>query len=186
EADELEADEDAGAEGPEPDELEVSSEDSAEDEGFDDFAAAVEEDIASADGGVDLDQRFDEPAEPSEPEDDSTASDASYEDEEQGEIEIELDDIDGIDDFEDYQEPAVADESLPPDQTTQPEADHPAEQSAASISDLPDDLKQEIRSVLSYMDQLLEALPDDKIEEFAHSEHFEVYKRLFEELGLET
>ena len=55
-----------------------------------------------------------------------------------------------------------------------------------SIADLPSDLKQEIRSVLSYMDQLLEALPDDKIEEFAHSEHFEVYKRLFDELGLET
>lgn len=56
----------------------------------------------------------------------------------------------------------------------------------SSIAELPDDLKNEIRSVLSYMDQLLEALPDDKIEEFAQSEHFEVYKRLFEELGLET
>lgn len=56
----------------------------------------------------------------------------------------------------------------------------------SSISDLPEDLKQEIRSVLSYMDHLLEALPDDKIEEFAKSEHFDVYKRLFEELGLET
>ena len=55
-----------------------------------------------------------------------------------------------------------------------------------SISDLPSQVKNEIRSVLSYMDQLLEALPDDKIEEFAQSEHFEVYKRLFEELGLET
>ncbi len=46
-------------------------------------------------------------------------------------------------------------------------------------------LRSEIRSVLAYMDQLLEALPEDKIEEFAKSEHFEVYKRLFEELGLE-
>ncbi len=52
-------------------------------------------------------------------------------------------------------------------------------------ADLPADLKGEIRAVLSYMDQLLEALPEDKIEEFARSEHFEVYKRLFEELGLE-
>lgn len=56
---------------------------------------------------------------------------------------------------------------------------------AAAESSLPADLKGEIRSVLSYMDQLLEALPEDKIEEFARSEHFEVYKRLFEELGLE-
>jgi pilus assembly protein FimV len=45
-------------------------------------------------------------------------------------------------------------------------------------------LKNEIKSVLAYMDKLLEALPEEKIEEFARSEHFEVYKRLFEELGL--
>jgi pilus assembly protein FimV len=63
------------------------------------------------------------------------------------------------------------------------EIDVPEE--ATSESSLPADLKGEIRSVLSYMDQLLEALPEDKIEEFARSEHFEVYKRLFEELGLE-
>ena len=31
----------------------------------------------------------------------------------------------------------------------------------------------------------LDALPEDKIEEFAQSEHFGVYKKLFEELGLE-
>ena len=34
------------------------------------------------------------------------------------------------------------------------------------------------------MDQLLESLPEDKIKEFAQSEHFEVYKKLFDELGL--
>ena len=45
-------------------------------------------------------------------------------------------------------------------------------------------LKEEIRTVLSYMDKLLENLPDEKIKEFADSEHFEVYKKLFEELGL--
>ncbi|WP_304224867.1 hypothetical protein [Gracilinema caldarium] len=46
------------------------------------------------------------------------------------------------------------------------------------------DLTQEIRAVLSYMDQLLESLPEEKIEEFAKSEYFETYKKLFEELGL--
>ncbi len=51
---------------------------------------------------------------------------------------------------------------------------------------LPSDLRDEIRSVLKYMDQLLESLPEEKIEEFARSEHFDVYKRLFEELGLES
>jgi pilus assembly protein FimV len=34
------------------------------------------------------------------------------------------------------------------------------------------------------MDNLLDALPDEKIQEFAESEHFEVYKKLFEDLGL--
>ena len=65
------------------------------------------------------------------------------------------------------------------------EMDVPEAEETVAESALPPDLKTEIRSVLSYMDQLLEALPEDKIEEFARSEHFEVYKRLFEELGLE-
>jgi hypothetical protein len=45
-------------------------------------------------------------------------------------------------------------------------------------------LKAEVASILSYLDKLLDSLPEDKIEEFAHSEYFETYKRLFEELGL--
>ncbi|MDR0447815.1 MAG: hypothetical protein LBH07_04020 [Treponema sp.] len=49
---------------------------------------------------------------------------------------------------------------------------------------IPPDLKQELRTVLAYMDQLLESLPEDKIEEFAKSEYFDTYKKLFEELGL--
>jgi len=57
---------------------------------------------------------------------------------------------------------------------------------AAGTEEIPDDLKTEIKSILKYMDQLLEALPEDKIEEFARSEYFEVYKKLFDELGLTT
>ena len=34
------------------------------------------------------------------------------------------------------------------------------------------------------MDQLLDNLPEEKIAEFARSEHFELYKKLFVELGL--
>jgi len=56
--------------------------------------------------------------------------------------------------------------------------------SRTGIASLPVELKNEIKSVLSYMDQLLESLPEEKIEEFARSEHFEVYKKLFEELGI--
>jgi hypothetical protein len=52
------------------------------------------------------------------------------------------------------------------------------------VSTIPSDIKLELRSVLSYMDQLLESLPENKIEEFAKSEYFDTYKKLFEDLGL--
>jgi hypothetical protein len=61
----------------------------------------------------------------------------------------------------------------------------PAKPAAAAAAEDPSDkLKSDIRSVLSYLDRLLESLPEEKIEEFAHSEHFDTYKKLFEELGL--
>ncbi len=46
------------------------------------------------------------------------------------------------------------------------------------------EVQKDIKSVLAYMDQLLESLPESKIEEFAKSEHFETYKKLFNELGI--
>jgi hypothetical protein len=55
---------------------------------------------------------------------------------------------------------------------------------AGTSEELPEDLREDVKSVLSYLDQLLEALPEDKIKQFAQSEYFGVYKRLFEELGL--
>ena len=55
---------------------------------------------------------------------------------------------------------------------------------SADTTTISKDLKTEIVSVLSYMDQLLENLPEDKITEFAKSEHFVTYKKLFDELGL--
>ncbi|MDR2101838.1 MAG: hypothetical protein LBP43_04640, partial [Treponema sp.] len=51
-------------------------------------------------------------------------------------------------------------------------------------SAIPSNLQQELKTVLSYMDQLLESLPEEKIEEFAKSEYFDTYKKLFKELGL--
>lgn len=45
-------------------------------------------------------------------------------------------------------------------------------------------LTKEIKSVLAYMDQLLESLPDNKIKEFAESEYFDKYNRIFDELGI--
>jgi hypothetical protein len=55
---------------------------------------------------------------------------------------------------------------------------------AKEISGIPRHLKHELKTVLSYMDQLLEALPDEKIEEFARSEYYDTYKKLFKELGI--
>ncbi|MDR2588133.1 MAG: hypothetical protein LBC67_01780 [Spirochaetales bacterium] len=55
----------------------------------------------------------------------------------------------------------------------------------AAETEISDNITDEIKSVLKYMDQLLEDLPEDKIQEFTHSEHFDVYRRLFKELGLE-
>ncbi|MDR0642652.1 MAG: hypothetical protein LBG07_09360, partial [Treponema sp.] len=52
------------------------------------------------------------------------------------------------------------------------------------LSTLPGNFKSELKQVLSYMDQLLESLPEEKIEEFAKSEYFDTYKKLFKELGL--
>jgi hypothetical protein len=55
---------------------------------------------------------------------------------------------------------------------------------AEETFDIPEGLKHELKTVLSYMDQLLESLPEEKIEEFAKSEYFDSYKKLFKELGL--
>lgn len=49
---------------------------------------------------------------------------------------------------------------------------------------VPDKLKQDVKSVLLYLDQLLASLPEEKIEEFASSEYYDTYKKLFEDLGL--
>jgi hypothetical protein len=46
------------------------------------------------------------------------------------------------------------------------------------------DLKEQVKSVLVYMDQLLENLPEEKIKEFTRSEQYAIYKNLFEELGI--
>ena len=89
-----------------------------------------------------------------------------------------------------FEEPQIEtkQESFP---TAKEEVSSPAEsiseettESNAEDRTLPDDIKSDIKSVLLYMDQLLENLPEDKIMEFAKSEQFVTYKKLFSELGL--
>jgi hypothetical protein len=69
-------------------------------------------------------------------------------------------------------------------ETAEKEEAEEGEDIPTEAGDLPTDIRQELKTVLSYMDQLLESLPDEKIEEFAKSEYFDTYKRLFKELGL--
>ena len=56
--------------------------------------------------------------------------------------------------------------------------------SSLGLQAIPPNIRKELCAILSYMDQLLESLPEEKIEEFAKSEYFDTYKKLFEELGL--
>lgn len=39
---------------------------------------------------------------------------------------------------------------------------------------------EDIKKLLSYLDKLLESLPEDRIDEFARSEYFNLYRRVFE------
>ncbi len=88
-----------------------------------------------------------------------------------------------IEDFIDDDIPEIA--VSEPEGTTTIDMELPEmQESTDNLTDISPQLKTEIKSVLSYMDQLLESLPEDKIDEFANSEHYEVYKKLFEELGL--
>jgi len=102
-------------------------------------------------------------------------------------IDFDIDDIEEINGA-DLEIESLEDESLPvvasePDATSTIDMELP-EMHDEGLTELSPQLKTEIKSVLSYMDQLLESLPEEKIDEFANSEHYEVYKKLFEELGL--
>jgi pilus assembly protein FimV len=68
-----------------------------------------------------------------------------------------------------------------------PETTSPAEREGeGDIAFLPSNIKSELKSVLSYLDQLLASLPDEKVEEFSKSDYFTTYRKLFEELGLSS
>jgi hypothetical protein len=43
---------------------------------------------------------------------------------------------------------------------------------------------EELKSVMSYLDNLLGELPDDVIEKFAQSEYFKLYQKIMDKLGL--
>ena len=43
----------------------------------------------------------------------------------------------------------------------------------------------EIKSVVNYLDELLDALPEEKIEEFVKSDYYKLYKKVIDELKIE-
>jgi len=62
---------------------------------------------------------------------------------------------------------------------------------AESIPDMPagsksmsEEMWGEIQRLLAYLDRLLESLPEDKVDEFVHSEYFELYRKVFDYFGL--
>ncbi|MDO5767568.1 MAG: hypothetical protein Q4P83_08160, partial [Spirochaetales bacterium] len=63
---------------------------------------------------------------------------------------------------------------------SEPEELSSEEPETKESKDISDDLKTEIKSVLSYIDNL----PENKIAVFEQSEQFDTYKNLFKELGL--
>lgn len=76
--------------------------------------------------------------------------------------------------------PAAAPTETLPAEDPLPEAPAPA--GGAVIEG---QVREEVRSVLAYLDQLLDALPPEKVREFAQSKHFATYKKLFREFGLD-
>lgn len=97
--------------------------------------------------------------------------------------EIEVEDI-ADDNFDDIVD--IADE---PEEVTAPETvdipeDTNVEKPEENTQNLSSNIQKDVKSVLLYMDKLLESLPEEKIREFAASEQFETYKKLFNELGL--
>jgi hypothetical protein len=60
---------------------------------------------------------------------------------------------------------------------TEPESDAGGEKQGNALHD-------DMRKVLGYLDNLFDELPEERVKEFAHSEYYGLYNRLFKELGL--
>lgn len=107
------------------------------------------------------------------------------------EINLDMDEIESVDQFaldelDISAEPdgVTVEESAPADTAPDIAEIEDIISNEPGISDFPTSLREEIRDVLTYMDDLLESLPEEKVEEFVRSEHYEVYKKIFKELGI--
>ena len=138
------------------------------------YTALSKEDIASLDDGIDEEL-------PLEAEDNIVTSDELPDADMLNGIADEVDNFEGLDQSLDEIE-GLKDENPVTEETIEPVQN--ISESKNLVDDIDQSMKQEVKSVLAYMDQLLENLPEDKIAEFAKSEHFETYKKLFQELGI--
>ncbi len=105
----------------------------------------------------------------------------------------EIEALEAVEDLEDVtpvesalEEPAPAAAARTPAPAEPPRPARPARPAAPAAPSLVmnEALKNDLRNVLGVIDELLDALPEKKIREFAKSEHFAVYKKLFDDLGL--
>jgi len=104
--------------------------------------------------------------------------------------EVDLEDITAIESVPEVEAEVEADDDTqtqvaiePSKQGIQGQTSDTTETTSAG-GQVPDKLKHDVKSVLLYLDQLLASLPEEKIEEFASSEYYDTYKRLFDDLGL--
>jgi pilus assembly protein FimV len=149
------------------------------------FEAELQETPAPPDEGIE-DISFDDSLEAAEPADVDIPEEAAPPDESiESESIDKIEDIGELGDISDIEEIADIDETPEPVKTASAPPQTPSEPAQKDGNfQLPSALKKELKNILSYMDQLLESLPEEKIEEFAKSEYFDSYKKLFKELGL--
>ena len=67
---------------------------------------------------------------------------------------------------------------------SEPVEDHEWEETPEVRKDLPDELQDDLKRLLVYLDRLLESLPEAKIDEFAGSEYFDLYRKIFDHFDL--
>ncbi|MCX7026258.1 MAG: hypothetical protein NT061_01940 [Spirochaetes bacterium] len=70
----------------------------------------------------------------------------------------------------------------PAPQTLQPSTQIPIPDVPAANFDIA--VQDDIKRLLAYLDRLLESLPEDKVDEFARSEYFDLYRKVFEHFDL--
>jgi hypothetical protein len=83
--------------------------------------------------------------------------------------------------YDDAASQTVADSQ---NQKSEPGTEQGQEQRAPQTAQMPDVLYQDMKKLLAYLDRLLESLPEEKIDQFARSEYFDLYRKVFEYFDL--